>query len=60
MVIAGHVRNDSDEVWTDVRVYPLFSSQPMTTAADLTAAADSDPLTTDTGSRLTGEGQFVD
>lgn len=60
VTITGQVRNDSDETWSDVRVYPLFSATPMTTPDELAEAVESDPLTTNSGSRLTGEGQFVE
>lgn len=51
LVVAGTVTNDSDEVWQDINVHPLTSAEPITTRADLAAAAESDP-TTFIGERL--------
>lgn len=60
VVITGTVRNDSDEVWEQVRVYPVVSAEPIGDSDALAQAADSDPRTTASGSRLTGEGQFIE
>lgn len=51
LVVTGTVTNDSNEVWQDVNVHPLTSSEPITTRAALAAAAESDP-TTFIGGRL--------
>ena len=43
LVVTGTVSNDSDEVWSDINVHPLTSSEPITTRAGLAAAAQTDP-----------------
>lgn len=58
MVLAGSVRNDSDETWSAVNVHPFVSRTPMTTRDELAAAAESDPET-EVGERITNAGQFA-
>ncbi|MCW2784640.1 MAG: hypothetical protein JWP74_1157 [Marmoricola sp.] len=54
VVLAGTVRNDSDETWTAVNVDPFISAEPMTTRDQLATAAASDPATY-VGPRLTDD-----
>ncbi|GAB3990912.1 hypothetical protein GCM10028771_09080 [Nocardioides marmoraquaticus] len=58
LVLAGSVRNDSDEVWTDVNVAPFVGDAPITSRAELGLAADT-PEETTVGSRLDAPGTFV-
>jgi hypothetical protein len=57
-VLAGTVRNESEELWSAVNVHPFISATPMTSRDELAAAADSDPAL-DVGARLLGSGQFA-
>src|SRR3954463_6119268 len=57
IVLAGTVRNDSDEIWSAINVHPFVSGQPMTEREQLTSAASSDPGV-EVGDRLIGPGQF--
>lgn len=50
--ISGTVTNNDTQTWTDVHVYPFISGTPMTTSAELSAAAAADP-TVPVGSRIT-------
>ncbi len=59
VTIRGSVVNRSEDTWTDPKVYPLNSTAPMTTVAELRAAAALDP-TTFVGERITTPGVFVD
>jgi hypothetical protein len=43
VIVRGTVTNTTDETWQGINVYPCTSRSPMTTAAELAAAADSDP-----------------
>lgn len=43
VTLRGTVTNSSTETWTTVRVYPFLSHTPITTVADLAAAAETDP-----------------
>jgi hypothetical protein len=58
VVMAGIVRNASDETWSAVNVHPFLSSAPMTDRDQLAAAAESDPET-EVGTRLYQPGQFA-
>jgi hypothetical protein len=58
IVLAGTVRNDSDETWQAINVHPVISDAPMTTREQLTAAAESDPAL-EIGERLLKIGQFA-
>lgn len=58
VVLAGSVRNDSDEVWTDVNVAPFVGDVPITSRAELGLAVDA-PEETTVGSRLDTPGTFV-
>jgi hypothetical protein len=58
VVLTGTVRNDSDELWSDINVHPFVGRQPITDREQLAAAAASDPAT-DVGDRLTDVGQFA-
>ena len=58
IVLTGTVRNDSDELWSDINVHPFVGRQPITEREELAAAAASDPGT-DVGDRLTDAGQFA-
>lgn len=57
LVVTGTVSNDSNEVWRDINVHPLTSYEPMTTRAELTAAAAT-PADTYVGARLTAPHTF--
>lgn len=58
IVLAGWVRNDSAETWYAVNVHPFVSRTPMTTRAELAAAAATDQ-TSEVGTRLVDPGQFA-
>lgn len=58
IVLAGTVRNDSDEIWSAINVHPFLSSAPITDRDQLAAAAASDPAV-EVGDRLLGPGQFA-
>lgn len=58
VVLRGVVMNASDEVWRDINVAPFISDKPMTTRAELVAAAAA-PETSDAGHRLTSSGTFT-
>jgi hypothetical protein len=58
IVLAGSVRNDSQETWSAVNVHPFVSHTPMTTRDQLAAAAASDPET-EVGTRITQAGLFA-
>ncbi|WP_447644159.1 DUF6049 family protein [Nocardioides zeae] len=55
--VSGSVTNSSDETWTDLQVFPVTSSAPLRTEAELDAASDSDPLSF-IGERLLVDGLF--
>ncbi len=57
LTLAGTVTNDSDETWIAVNVHPFISASPMTSRAELAAAALT-PLSTEVGTRLVEAGQF--
>lgn len=56
--ITGTVHNPTNQVWNDIRIYPVLSGNPIGDTDALAEAAVSDAATTASGSRLTGEGQF--
>ncbi|MBZ5738171.1 DUF6049 family protein [Nocardioides mangrovi] len=41
--ITGEITNNDDQTWTTINVYPFVSDTPMTSAAELAAAAEVDP-----------------
>lgn len=57
IIMAGTVRNDSDETWSAINVHPVVSATPMTDREQLTAAAASE-ATAEIGTRLYGPDQF--
>lgn len=58
LVLAGTVRNDSDETWSAINVHPFVSDQPITDRDQLAVAAASDPAV-EVGTRLIEPGQFA-
>jgi hypothetical protein len=58
VVLAGTVRNDSEELWSAVNVHPFISANPLTSRDELAAAAASDPAL-EVGPRLFKDGQFA-
>ncbi len=58
VVLAGTVRNDSDETWSSINAYPFLGAAPITTREELAAAVATDP-TADVGPRITTPGLFV-
>ncbi len=58
IVLAGTVRNDSDETWSAINVHPFVSQQPITSLDELTAAAATDE-TAEVGTRLVEPGEFA-
>ena len=58
LVLAGTVRNDSEETWSAINVHPFVSRQPITDRDQLAVAATSDPAV-EVGNRLYGPGQFA-
>ncbi|MGN6129571.1 MAG: DUF6049 family protein [Nocardioidaceae bacterium] len=59
VTISGRITNTSHDTWTDLQVYMLRSTSPLTSSADLAAAADSDPAS-EVGTRLAGAGLYQD
>jgi hypothetical protein len=57
VTLTGEVTNTSPDTWTDLQAYLMVSSVPITTEADLAAAAGTDPAT-EVGGRITRDGQF--
>jgi hypothetical protein len=55
--VTGDVTNASDETWTDLQIFPVTSSAPLTTEAELESAVASDPLSF-IGERLLVDGLF--
>lgn len=43
IVLSGVIANDSTETWTELRVYPWRSTQPITGLGELALAAETDP-----------------
>jgi hypothetical protein len=58
IVLAGVVRNASEETWSAINVHPFLSAAPMTSRDQLSAAAASDPAL-EVGTRLYQVGQFA-
>jgi hypothetical protein len=58
IVLAGIVRNASEETWSAINVHPVISQVPITDREQLAAAAASDPEV-EIGTRLTDAGQFA-
>ncbi|MGO4254876.1 DUF6049 family protein [Marmoricola sp. RAF53] len=58
VVLAGTVRNDSDETWSAINVHPFVSRFPMTTREDLAKAAAGDSEV-EVGTRFADDGQFA-
>jgi|GEM_PF-835462 len=57
LTVSGTVTNTTDELWSNVRVYPLTSASPITDVDELAEAAASDAADV-VGGRLTTEGLF--
>lgn len=57
LTVSGTVTNTTDELWSNVRVYPLTSGDPMTDVDELAEASASDAADV-VGGRLTTEGLF--
>ena len=54
ITVTGTVTNVDDETWHDVKIYPWFSSTPITTRQGLAQAAAS-PATDPVGARITAD-----
>ena len=59
VTVAGTIHNRSSSTWSDLSVYLVTSAEPMTTAAQLSAAVDSDPDSF-IGNRIVESGLYVD
>jgi hypothetical protein len=57
IVIHGTVTNASDQTWTAINVHGFMGDTPLTTAAELSAAART-PVDADVGGRITVPGTF--
>jgi hypothetical protein len=57
IIIQGTITNDSDEEWTAINVEGFFGSTPITTPAELAAAAQT-PVDADVGHRIAAPGTF--
>jgi hypothetical protein len=57
IVIRGTVTNRTEEVWTAINVHAFIGATPMTTSAELAAAAQT-PVDADVGSRIVTPGTF--
>ncbi|HEX4977050.1 MAG TPA: DUF6049 family protein [Nocardioides sp.] len=57
LTLSGVVTNESEDTWTDLQVYLLASTSPLTTREELAEAVTSDPAT-EVAPRLTTEGLF--
>jgi hypothetical protein len=57
ITIRGTITNDSDEEWTAINVEAFFGLTPITTPADLAAAAQT-PVGADVGHRIAEPGTF--
>ncbi len=57
ITIRGTITNDSDEEWTAINVEGFFGSTPITTSAELAAAAQT-PVAADVGHRVAAPGTF--
>jgi hypothetical protein len=57
IVITGTVTNESDEEWTAINVEGFVGSLPITTTAELAAAAET-PVSADVGHRIADPGTF--
>ena len=60
ITVSGSIVNRSDTTWTSLQVYLLTSYDPLTTAADLGAALESDPRLDLGGNRIITPGLFAD
>src|SRR6476660_9460416 len=60
ITVSGRIVNRSDSTWTGVQAYLLTSYDPLTTAADLGAALESDPRLDLGGNRIITPGLFED
>jgi len=58
IVIRGTVTNESHRTWTAINVHGFMGTTPITTAADLAAAAQV-PIDADVGHRITMPGTFA-
>ena len=59
VTLTGEIANRSDSRWTDLRVYILMSSSPMTTSAELEEATAT-PVETEVGERITTSGLYAE
>jgi hypothetical protein len=59
ITVAGRVTNLSEETWTDLRVYPFASEEPIGGEAELAKAAES-PADAVVGRRILTEGAYDD
>jgi hypothetical protein len=59
VTMTGEITNTSQSTWTNLQVYMLRSTTPITSDSDLAAAAASDPAT-QVGTRLAGTGLYQD
>lgn len=59
VTMTGEITNTSRSTWTNLQVYMLRSTTPITSDSDLAAAAASDPAT-QVGTRLAGTGLYQD
>lgn len=57
LTLRGHVTNTTHEDWSEINLHPVVSPAPMTSTAELSAAAAS-PATEYIGNRITREGSF--
>ncbi len=53
--VTGSITNDSEDTWDNIGLYPLTSFSPLTTSAELSAAARTDPAEP-VGNRITDLG----
>jgi hypothetical protein len=58
IIIRGTVTNASDRTWTSINVHGFMGATPITTSAELAAAADV-PVDADVGHRITRAGTFA-
>ncbi|HSE70144.1 MAG TPA: hypothetical protein VLA97_05235, partial [Nocardioidaceae bacterium] len=59
VTVTGEVTNRSESSWTDLNVYLLTSSEPITSEEELEAAAQS-PAEEEVGGRITTPGLYQD
>ncbi len=59
VTISGQVTNTSHDTWTNLQVFMLRATSPLTSTSELAAAARTDPAT-EVGTRLAGTGLYQD